>query len=114
MDYELRDAVIKLESEVKHMSGALSSMAESVKLLADVRLEVSSIKQESVSKYISLEKDISKLQKDVNSLGTEVRTLADDVRAASNFTNNASKIGWGFITVATGIIVTAIWHNLKG
>lgn len=128
-DYEVRDAVIKLETKMEAMSDSLASMASSIEKLADVKYEIKETKQDIETKYQRYLMDyhkvdvtLDKIQKDIHSIADKQRgieiTVLEDIRRIEEkrmkdswFIANAAKLGWIFITAVSGLIVAAVMHN---
>jgi len=104
-DNEVRDAVIKLETQMEGMSASMASMADSVSKLVDIKYELVAVKKD----IAFLQKDVSTVQKDVSTLNVKHIAL-DKAQTKNTYIIGKIEMFWGaLITGAAGFL----WWMLK-
>lgn len=119
VDTEVRDAVIKLEVQMEQMSGALATMAESMRTLADIKYDIKDVKsdidtryQRYLMDYHNVTAQMSKIEKDIHAIAEKQRALENQSTMNTWFRENASKLGWMLIASGIGFIVWLVERNL--
>jgi chromosome segregation ATPase len=102
---EVRDAVIKLETQMEQMSSSMASMASSVEKLADLRYELKEMSRECTI----LNSRVAKAEAQLEDLEDKQNEL-EHTTAKNSYVIGKIELFWGaLITGAAGFF----WYMLK-
>lgn len=102
---EVRDAVIKLETQMEGMSASMASMADSVSKLVDIKYELVAVKKD----ITSLQKDVTNVQKDVSDLNVK-HTILDKAQTKNSYVIGKIELFWSAIITGGAAF---LWWLLK-
>jgi chromosome segregation ATPase len=104
-DTEVRDAVIKLETQMEGMSASMASMADSISKLVDIKYELVAVKKD----VASLQTDITKVQKDVSELNAK-HTALDKAQTKNSYVIGKIELFWSALITGGAAF---LWWLLK-
>jgi hypothetical protein len=106
----IEDAVVKLEKDLAVMSKAITDMSESVKILADMRIETQLLKQDYEHSKRECDSAVSEIKKNVIEIQGTLIQLEKAQQKNAIAASIAGKIAWALTSASiTGVVALGFY-----